>query len=97
MVPAGRSSDSLLGRTANQALPIRINVLLGVVPLASALPPGGVGRVELAVPMETVGRGPEITIRVSVDDDGTGAGRTRECDEENNTSASFDLECSGLL
>ena len=73
------------------------NVLLGVVPLASALPPGGVGRVELVVPMETVGRGPEITIRVSVDDDGTGAGRTRECDEENNTSASFDLECSGLL
>lgn len=73
------------------------DVLLGVVPLELALPPGGVARVTLAVPIGAAGRSTSVHLYVVVDDDGTGVGRYRECDETNNTSALLDVECVGLI
>jgi hypothetical protein len=83
---------SLYERTSAGAL-----VLLGVVELESALPPGGVARVTLTVPFLSAGSDTLRGVYVIVDDDGTGIGRARECNEANNTSMRIDVECIEVI
>jgi hypothetical protein len=70
------------------------HILLGVVELERALPPGGVARASLAVSIENPAHGASLQVYVVADDDGTGNGRTRECNESNNTSTPIRVDCT---
>ncbi len=67
-------------------------MLLGVATLTEALAPGGHAFVSLPVSNAFSG---STEVFVTVDDDGTGAGRDTECREDNNTaSVTVELDCS---
>lgn len=53
--------------------------------------------VELTVPEPPVGMTGTIRVHVVVDDDGTGAGIHRECDESDNITDAVTIDCSGLI
>ncbi|WP_425437644.1 kelch repeat-containing protein [Melittangium boletus] len=66
--------------------------LLGTVPVPTRLAPGSVVRVELRLPTAP---GLRAKVWAVADDDGTGHGRERECDERNNSAANeVSLQCA---
>lgn len=70
--------------------------LLGVERTSLVLLPGGSQTLRLTLdPLDEALRNTEIIIDIVVDDDGTGAGSSNECDETNNT-ATMAITCSAI-
>ncbi|MEI8255034.1 MAG: hypothetical protein WCJ30_05115, partial [Deltaproteobacteria bacterium] len=67
--------------------------LLGRLPLGRTLPPGGVTRLELRVPVAS-GEPTRVRIYVVPNDDGAGHAIYRECDSSNNRSVLVPVDCA---
>ncbi len=71
-------------------------LLIGIASTTRSLLPGGSEVVSVIWdPVPSEAQSTEITVRVSVDEDGAGAMVSNECDERNN-AAELTLTCSGL-